>query len=135
MKRRQISDQTRGRVSERRREMTVPEKRLWRVLRDRRLVGLKFVRQYPIDPYIVDFICRERNLIIEVDGDSHADRGGLDTKRQRFLESLGYRLVRISNDDVPSNMEGVLIVIAEAAGLDRDSFDRGDHGQIPEGLV
>jgi very-short-patch-repair endonuclease len=135
MKRRRVSKVTRERVNVRRREMTVPERHLWRALRDRRLVGIKFLRQYPIDPYIVDFVCREKDLIIEVDGDSHADRCESDAARQRFLESLGYRVLRVSNDEVMSNLEGVLIVIAEAAGLDRHAFDRGDHGQIPEGLV
>ncbi len=135
MKRPHIRKVTRERVSISRRAMTVPEKRLWRLLRNRQLVGLKFLRQYPIDPYIVDFVCREQNLIVEVDGDSHADRCESDFTRQRYLESLGYRLVRVSNDDVLSHLDGVVIAIIEAAGFDRHAFDRGDLGQLPEGLA
>src|SRR5437764_467931 len=66
---------------------------LWLALRDRRLGGLKFARQQPLGPYYADFVCREQQLIIEVDGGQHADSAS-DRRRDAYLNSLGYRVVR-----------------------------------------
>ena len=63
------------RVSALRRNMTIPERLLWGKLHGGRLAGLKFRRQHPLDPYIVDFYCHEKRVVIELDGDSHIDRG------------------------------------------------------------
>ena len=112
--------------------MTVPEQKLWNVLRRRQLAGLKFVRQMPIDPFIVDFACRKKRLIVEVDGASHADRGEADRLRQQSLEAAGWQVVRVSNDDVLSNLEGVLCIIVAAAGLDAADWRDGAYGQLPE---
>ena len=98
-----------------RREMTMPERRLWYALRDHRLEGLKFRRQVVIGRYIVDFHSRAANLVIEPDGDSHADRGAFDEQRQTWLESQGLRVLRFSNDDVLKNLEDVLETILRAA--------------------
>ena len=113
-------------------QLTVPEQKLWAVLRDRRLACLKFVRQMPVEKYIVDFACRDRRLIVEVDGESHSDRGTTDRKRQQSLESAGWRVVRVTNDDVLTNLEGVLYAIVAAAGLDPAAWSDGRYGQLPE---
>ena len=95
--------------------MTGPETRLWSRLRARQLQGLKFRRQHGIGPYIVDFYCPERSLVIEVDGDSHADADQVvkDRQREQYLQSLGLRIIRYINDDILKNLDGVLENLAE----------------------
>jgi very-short-patch-repair endonuclease len=90
-----------------RRQSTRAEWLLWLQLRDRRLKGFKFARQQPIGPYYVDFVCRDQRLIIEVDGGQHSDNVG-DRRRDAHLARLGYRVVRLWNNDVLANMDGVL---------------------------
>jgi very-short-patch-repair endonuclease len=86
------------------------EQRLWSRLRNRNFAGLKFVRQAPVGPYFVDFLCRERNLIIEVDGGTHSSDAeiGRDMARAAGLQHLGYRIFRVRNVDVYENLDGVL---------------------------
>ena len=79
---------------------TEAEARLWWHLRAARLRGLKFRRQQPIGDYIVDFICFERKLIIEVDGSQHLDAIERDDVRTAWLESVGFTVLRFWNDDV-----------------------------------
>ena len=95
--------------------MTGPETRLWSRLRARQLQGLKFRRQHGIGPYIVDFYCPEQSLVIEVDGDSHADGNQVmkDKQRETYLQSLGLRVIRYINDDIVNNLDGVLEDLAE----------------------
>ncbi|HEX2655235.1 MAG TPA: endonuclease domain-containing protein [Xanthobacteraceae bacterium] len=83
---------------------------LWLALRDRRLGGFKFTRQISVGPYIADFVCRERKLIIEVDGGQHADSLS-DRYRDEYIKRLGYRILRFWNSDVLTNKDGVLAVI------------------------
>ncbi|HEY1257686.1 MAG TPA: DUF559 domain-containing protein [Stellaceae bacterium] len=90
-----------------RRRSTRAEFVLWRHLRDRQLAGFKFVRQEPIGPYFADFVCRERRLVIEVDGGHHAE-SATDAKRDATMRKLGYRTVRIWNNEVLGNIDGVL---------------------------
>jgi very-short-patch-repair endonuclease len=90
-----------------RRRSTRAELVLWRHLRDRQLDGFKFVRQEPIGPYFADFVCRDLRLIIEVDGGQHAD-SAIDGKRDSLLRKLGYRTIRVWNNEVLGNIEGVL---------------------------
>jgi very-short-patch-repair endonuclease len=92
---------------------TDAERKLWFELRDRRLGGFKFVRQEAIGPYIVDFICRERKLIIEADGSQHAE-SAKDVVRDAYLTREGYRVMRFWNNDVLRNREGVLETILAA---------------------
>jgi very-short-patch-repair endonuclease len=80
---------------------------LWHRIRDRQLDRFKFVRQEPIGRYFVDFVCRERHLIVEVDGGQHAEGGG-DRIRDADLAKLGYRVIRFWNNDVITNIDGVL---------------------------
>jgi very-short-patch-repair endonuclease len=84
--------------------------KLWFALRDRRLMGFKFVRQEAIGRYIVDFVCREKKLIIEVDGGQHAE-SKRDQARDNALTEAGYRVLRFWNSDVLSNREDVLTII------------------------
>src|SRR5690606_21179113 len=90
MSRRRPTSRNLPHARELRTRMTVPEQKLWRVLRGRRLAGLKFIRQAPIERSIVDFACRSKRLIVEVDGDSHADRATRDGRRQQALEAAGW---------------------------------------------
>ncbi|MBM4285441.1 MAG: endonuclease domain-containing protein [Deltaproteobacteria bacterium] len=91
--------------------MTDAERRLWYHLRNRRLGGCKFRRQYPVGPYIVDFICLEKNLVIEVDGGQHAENEAQDTERSAYLNKMGYRVVRFWNNEVLQETEAVLQAI------------------------
>ena len=100
-----------GRARSLRRRFTRAELVLWRSLRDRQLAGFKFVRQEPIGSYYVDFCCRERRLIVEVDGGQHAD-SARDRQRDAELAAQGYRVVRIWNNDVLANIDGVLQMLA-----------------------
>jgi len=103
------------RARELRKEMTPAEKKLWQVLRGTQLDGLYFRRQHAIGSYIVDFICTQAKLIIEVDGSSHLEQEEYDQERTRWLEDeKGYRVIRFTNDDVLRNVNGVLEAIREA---------------------
>jgi very-short-patch-repair endonuclease len=83
---------------------------LWGYLRKRSLAGFRFNRQTPIGPFIVDFICRERRLIIEVDGVTHGEPGEVkyDLWRTQYLRSCGYAVHRADNVDAFTNIEGVM---------------------------
>jgi very-short-patch-repair endonuclease len=89
---------------------------LWNRIRNRQIDGHKFVRQEPIGGYVCDFVCRERFLIIEVDGGQHSESAA-DVVRDRRLAEGGYRVLRFWNNDVLGNLEGVLTTIqAELSG-------------------
>ena len=90
-----------------RRALTPAEFALRTRIRARQLGGFKFVRQEPIDRYYVDFVCRERRLIVELDGGQQAESLE-DMHRDRALCALGYRVIRIWNNDVIDNLDGVL---------------------------
>jgi very-short-patch-repair endonuclease len=90
-----------------RRSLTKQEFLLWRRLRNRQLEGFKFVRQEPVGPYYADFACRERRLIVEVDGSQHLE-SARDARRDKALVALGYRIVRVWNNDILRNIDGVL---------------------------
>ncbi|HLY06848.1 MAG TPA: DUF559 domain-containing protein [Rhizomicrobium sp.] len=89
------------------------ERKLWYILRDRRFHTQKFRRQQPRGPYVVDFVCFERRLVIELDGSQHAQpqNKAIDANRTAFLESRGFRVVRFWNPDFRKNKEGVLETI------------------------
>ncbi len=97
-----------------RQSQTDAEARLWFHLRDRNLAGRTFRRQHAIGRYVVDFICLEEKLVIEVDGGQHAERIHKDATRTAFLESKGLRVLRFWNSDVLGNIEGVLLVIMDS---------------------
>jgi very-short-patch-repair endonuclease len=99
-----------------RRDSTTAEKRLWEQLRNRKLAGFKFVRKAPVGPYIADFLCLERNLIVEVDGATHSTAAELanDQRRTESLKAKGYRLIRLQNEEVMSGMDQALVLVLEA---------------------
>ena len=99
-----------------RRETTNAESKLWAELRNRQLGNFKFVRQEPIGDYVADLACREKRLVIEVDGATHSTDEELrrDAVRTAFLERVGYRVIRFQNDDVYNAMDGVLESILTA---------------------
>ena len=100
-----------SRARQLRRDATDAEQLLWSVLRDRQLAGDKFRRQTPIGPYIVDFLCMQGRLIIELDGGQHQQRADSDRERTEFLESLGYRVLRFWNNDVFDDLASVVDAI------------------------
>ena len=84
------------------------EQRLWYYLRAHRFVGLKFRRQKPVGRFIVDFICHERHLIVEVDGGQHAEQNAYDRDRDSWLRGQGYRVLRVWNHEVIQQIDAVL---------------------------
>jgi len=100
-----------------RRNATEAEKILWERLRDRQLQGLKFLRQYPIGPFIADFCCRDRRLIVELDGEVHesAQETARDAERDTYLKGLNYVVLRFPNQRVLEDPKSVLRDIAIAA--------------------
>ncbi|MET4595620.1 MULTISPECIES: endonuclease domain-containing protein [unclassified Sphingomonas] len=110
-----IDDVLLDRAKRMRCEPTPAEAMLWRHLRGRQIGGVKFTRQFVIGPYIADFAAREAKLVIEVDGDTHSDQAR-DDSRTDWLERQGYRVIRFSNADIMSGMDGVWRVISAALG-------------------
>jgi very-short-patch-repair endonuclease len=98
---------------------TLSEVLLWNELRAGKMLGYKFNRQKPLGNYIVDFYCKKLSLVIEVDGSSHASEEAFikDAKRQKILEEMGLKFIRIDNSDVKYNISNVLLTI-EAFILD-----------------
>ena len=94
-----------------RKNMTDAENRMWYFLRNRRLNGYKFVREFVIGAYIADFVCREKKLIVEIDGGQHMEALEYDKQRTEFLEKNGYRVFRVWNNEVFNNIHGVLETI------------------------
>ena len=92
-----------------RKNMTKQERLLWQFLRKKNINGLKFRRQYPIGKYIVDFICNEKRLIIEIDGGQHNENQNIvyDKERTKYLETKGFKVIRFWNLDIENNIEGV----------------------------
>ncbi len=103
-----------------RKEATEAERALWERLRDRRLQGLKFLRQYPIGPFIADFCCRDRRLIVEVDGEVHTTELQIakDKERDAFLRGQNYIILRFTNEDILTDITTVLRRIAVAITQD-----------------
>jgi very-short-patch-repair endonuclease len=91
-------------------ESTDAERKLWSRLRNKQLGGVKFRRQHPIGPFVVDFYCSNARLVIELDGSQHRDITGAqyDERRSRWLSEQGYRVLRFPNADVFKNLAGVM---------------------------
>ena len=104
----------RQRARDMRKNPTRSERLLWQKLRKNQL-GVKFRRQHVIDPYIVDFFCFEKQLVVEVDGAVHAGRSKSDSRRDKHLQHLGVRYVlRVKADDVESDIDAVVARIYDA---------------------
>ena len=111
--------------------MTDAEKRLWAVLRGRRLRGYKFRRQRPVGPYILDFVCIEYRLVIEADGGQHADNAQ-DDVRTAWLTTAGWRVIRFWNNDILSNSEGVQETILQTLEtLNVEPSPSRPEGRVP----
>lgn len=96
-----------------RQNQTDAEKCLWRYLRNRQVHGHKFRRQYPIGEYIVDLVCLEKMVVIELDGGQHLEQAEQDMERTEYLGLLGYEVYRYWNNDVLVNTESVLAHISD----------------------
>src|SRR6266403_2587503 len=112
-----VSERQRGRAKQLRQAMTRAETLLWRYLKANRIDGLGFRRQTPIQNYIADFVCFSAKLIVDLDGESHdfEERQKADQKRDAFFLSKGFQVLRFTNDQVMSNLEGVVETIRQAA--------------------
>jgi very-short-patch-repair endonuclease len=110
-----VKPNVRDRARALRTQATKAEQIVWSKIRAHRLNGVAFRRQTPIGPYIVDFVSHSRKLIIEVDGGQHAYEAR-DARRDGLLRSEGFRVLRFSNHEVMTNIEGVWTVIAAAVG-------------------
>ncbi|MGB8646910.1 MAG: endonuclease domain-containing protein [Anaerolineae bacterium] len=99
-----------------RKEMTPAEGKLWARLRNHQLDGLHFRRQHALGPYIADFICTAARLIVEIDGDSHAEQVEQDEARTEWLSARGYRVIRFWNHEIMRNIDGVLESIRMTCG-------------------
>jgi very-short-patch-repair endonuclease len=108
-------EETKRRARELRRTMSLPERVLWRRLRLKQ-TGLRFRKQHPAGPYVLDFYCHEAKLCVEIDGESHDFTAMRDERRDRWLASQGVRTLRVSAQDVLRNLEGVLQYIVAEAG-------------------
>jgi len=120
-----------GYAHEMRRNPTEPEKRLWRSLSRSQLDGFKFRRQAQIGPFIADFLCPQKALVVEVDGVTHdvdVDRG-----RNMALRRMGFEVMHVTNPDVMRNMEGVLTAILSALHAAPDRWESPHPNPSPEG--
>ncbi|OGA38790.1 MAG: hypothetical protein A3G24_16840 [Betaproteobacteria bacterium RIFCSPLOWO2_12_FULL_62_13] len=102
-----------GRARTLRKHLTEAEQRLWQELKRRQLAGMKFRRQQLIGPFIVDFVCFERRVIVEVDGGQYAEQSQYDADRTRWLEAQGYRVLRFWNNEVLAQTDAVAQAILE----------------------
>ena len=106
----------RVRAKELRNNLTDAENKLWKHLRYRQIGGNKLRRQHPVGPYIVDFACLEKGLVVEVDGGRHGENVAYDSERSAYLEAKGFRVFRFWNNDVLTQIEVVKEVIMGALG-------------------
>lgn len=102
-----------------RKDQTFCEKIMWQYLRDRRLLGVKFRRQYSVDKFVIDYYCPELKLAVELDGSVHdnPEQKEYDKQRQLYLEKFGIRLVRITNDELMSNANMAFKKIEEVINI------------------
>jgi crossover junction endodeoxyribonuclease RuvC/BirA family biotin operon repressor/biotin-[acetyl-CoA-carboxylase] ligase len=101
------------RARELRKSMSDSERKLWHALRAKQVDGARFRRQHPIGPHIVDFVCLERLLVVEVDGGQHTEDSHVasDARRDQWLAAEGYRVLRVPTTEVHANIAGVLDTI------------------------
>lgn len=95
-----------------RKQMTEPETRLWLELRAARFKGIKFRRQKVVGNYIADFASNDPKLVVELDGDTHAEQQDYHAKRTKFLQGQGYQVIRFQNSDAMGNMDGILTALS-----------------------
>ncbi|HEX3810013.1 MAG TPA: DUF559 domain-containing protein [Rhizomicrobium sp.] len=124
----------RTRAREMRAKPVATEKLFWSELRDRKLGGFKFKRQYLIGPYIADYVCLEKNLIVELDGPLHAQRKHYDEARDAFLREQDYRVLRFSNkeatDDFAGTLATILLALSTPSPRPSPPLKRGRGGSL-----
>ncbi|MCE5268438.1 MAG: endonuclease domain-containing protein [Planctomycetaceae bacterium] len=108
------------RARDQRQANTPPEQLLWLALRNGQIGGLKFRRQHPVGPFVVDFYCHSVGLVVEVDGMSHGDKAAQDAAKTKHLESQGLRILRVTNEDVMRDLDAVTREIARLCGVPWD---------------
>ena len=125
-----------------RKEPSGPEAKLWYFMKGKNLGGFRFRRQHPIDRFIVDFYCHETKLVVELDGNSHAEQREYDAIRTAWLESKGYTVIRFWNNQVVQDTESVLqLILAKCEELSDEprpspSPSRGEgNGPLTVGLA
>ncbi len=116
-KRWRASEAVQQRARELRRAQTPAEEKLWACLRRKQLYDLKFRRQHPVGPFILDFYCAAHKLAVEIDGPSHGSQMVYDQARTAWLEERGYRVIRFTNDQVQRRLDDVLAEIARQCGV------------------
>jgi very-short-patch-repair endonuclease len=104
----------RSKAQKLRKNLTEAERKLWRYLRLRQLGGHKFRRQHPFGSYIVDFVCLEKRVVIEVDGGQHRAQAIYDQQRTAWIEQQGFRVLRFWDHEVMQNIEAVKEAIWQA---------------------
>ncbi|MEK7353219.1 MAG: endonuclease domain-containing protein [Chloroflexota bacterium] len=114
-----------------RKESTDAERVLWRHLRRRQLLGHRFRRQHSVERFIVDFYCAEAGVVVEVDGPIHQYSREEDRIRQAYIESVGLRVLRFSNDQVCHNLESVMSCISTALTSPPDPLSASGEGASP----
>ena len=94
-----------------RNNMTDQERKFWQIIKNRQFYGFRFLRQYVIGNYIADFICREKKIIIELDGGQHNEQKNImyDNQRTEYLISKGYKVIRFWNNDIDNNLDSVYL--------------------------
>ena len=110
-----------------RKNMTGAEQLLWRGLRKRQLNGFRFRRQHPIGKYIVDFVCLEQKLIVELDGGQHLEQQRYDIQRDDWLRSQGYTVLRFWNNQVMNELDQVLEAILNILPPSQSSPCKGEE--------
>jgi very-short-patch-repair endonuclease len=109
-----------GRARQLRKDGTPPEELLWLALRNGQIAGLKFRRQHPIGPYVVDFYCHSASLVVEIDGMSHVDKLEQDNERINYFQEQGLKVLRVTNQEVMNDLDAVARGIAQSAGVEWD---------------
>jgi len=109
-----MKELTKNYVKELRHNSTDAENHLWHYLRAKRLNGYKFRRQHLVYPYVIDFVCLEKRLIVELDGGQHAEQLSYDEKRTAFLRMKGHTVLRFWNHEALQETEAVLNEILAA---------------------
>ncbi len=111
-----------------RKNQTDAECLLWSLLRAKQLNGLKFRRQHPIGPFIVDFACNRHKLIVEIDGDYHDYVPEEDASREEVLKGFGWQILRFNNEDILEDPENIALAITNHLELDFDYRSRKNAG-------
>jgi very-short-patch-repair endonuclease len=133
-KRPNVSKHMTSRARRLRQQASFPERLLWGKLREQACGGLKFRRQYPIGPYIVDFGCVPAGVVIELDGRSHDEQAAYDVARQEYLQGLGWLVLRFSHDRLLQELDAVVTIIVSTCVERNEEPSPGPTGRpLPEG--